>query len=88
MDKFAGHIQVSFCNVSERRGYPWMLSLLISLIIQKTESRKSHCDNNSWNARLEASLTAPAGRDNLDIIAEASEQKIVIFSGYNITMRN
>ena len=27
-------------------------------------------------------------KDNLDIIAEASEQKIVIFSGYNITMRN
>ena len=27
-------------------------------------------------------------KDNLDIIAKASEQKIVIFSGYNITMRN
>ena len=85
MDKFAGHIQVCFCNSSGPSGDPWMLSLLISLLIQKPESRKSHCDNNTWNARLERPSQR---RDNLDIIAEASEQKIVIFSGYNITMRN
>ena len=78
MDKFAGHIQV----FAFPRGGPWMLSLFISLLILKTESRKSQCDNNSWNAKPWQQ------RDNLDIIAEASEQKIVIFSGYNITMRN